>query len=484
MRWALILLATCAGATEIVERPGKSPLITIRAVFRTGAASDPAGQEGVANLTASMLAQGGSRQTQYKQILDAMFPMATEVEYQVDKEMTAFLGETHADNLETFYGLFRQMLLDPGWHAGDLARLKDQSVNFLRTSLRGNNDEELGKEVLYNGIYMGHPYGHHNQGRVAAIEKLTAGDLKRFYQRHYTQANLTIAIAGGYPKGFADRLRKDFAVLPQGSATLLKLAAPKMRAGRHLTLVEKDTRSVAISFGFPIRVKRGDADYLPLMLAASWLGQHRNSGVRLYDRIREVRGLNYGDYAYIEYFPRGMFLMEPEPNLARRQQIFQVWIRPVVPETAHFTLRLAFFELERLHRQGLSQEEFEQTRNFLSKYVNLLIKTKRAESGYAIDSRFYGIGEFNAYVKSGLAAMTRDDVNRAVSKHLSMENVQVVMIAHDAARLRKAIVEEAVSPMKYNAPKPQDVLEEDKTVERYPLRIRSSAIVKAATLFE
>ena len=52
-----------------------------------------------------------------------------------------------------------------------------------------------------------------------------------------------------------------------------------------------------------------------------------SSGV-LYDRMREKRGLNYGDYAYIEYFPRGMFLMEPQPNLARHHQIFQVWIRP------------------------------------------------------------------------------------------------------------------------------------------------------------
>ena len=64
--------------------------------------------------------------------------------------------------------------------------------------------------------------------------------------------------------------------------------------------------------------------------------------------MREKRGLNYGDYAYIEYFPRGMFLMEPPPNLARHYQIFQVWIRPVEPPTAKFALRLALFELDKL----------------------------------------------------------------------------------------------------------------------------------------
>jgi zinc protease len=75
------------------------------------------------------------------------------------------------------------------------------------------------------------------------------------------------------------------------------------------------------------------------LLVSSYLGQHRMSSGVLYDRLREKRGLNYGDYAYIEYFPRGMFLMEPQANLARHQQIFQVWIRPVEPPTAKFALR-------------------------------------------------------------------------------------------------------------------------------------------------
>jgi zinc protease len=323
-------------------------------------------------------------------------------------------------------------------------------------------------------------------GRAAAIRRITAGDLKQFYRRHYTQANLTIAVAGGYPADFPARVEKDFAALEKGAAARLKLPPVKTAPGRRLTLVEKDTRSVAMSIGFPIHVRRGHAEYVALLVAASWLGQHRNSGVRLYDRIREVRGLNYGDYAYIEYFPRGMFLMEPDPNLARRQQIFQVWIRPVAPETAHFTLRLAFFELERLYRDGMSAEDFTRTRNFLSKYVNLLMKTKKAELGYAIDSRFYGIGEYAAYIRSGLARLTVEDVNRAVRRHLRLKNVRVVMVARGCEELRKRIVDEVPSPVTYNSPKPEAILAEDKLVERYPLGITlaNTRVVPLAALFE
>ncbi|MBI3210412.1 MAG: insulinase family protein [Candidatus Solibacter usitatus] len=487
--WMAAVMGLIAGGgldAQVIAQPGKSPLITIRIVFRTGSASDPKGKEGLTSLTASMLAEGGTRRMTYQQIVDALFPMATQVEWQVDKEMTTFSAETHADNLNEFHALLRDMLLDPGWRDEDLRRLKDDAVSYLRVSLRGNNDEELGKEALYQAIYENHPYRHPNAGLAKAIEKLTAGDLKEFYQARYTRANLTIAIAGGYPAGYEERLRKEFDKLPAGKRDSTPLPQPEAIKGRRLLMIEKDTRSVAMSMGFPLAVKRGDPDFVPLLVAQSWLGQHRNSGVRLYDRIREVRGLNYGDYAYIEYFPRGMFQFEPDPNLARRQQIFQVWIRPVEPETAHFTLRLAIHELERLSERGLTAEEFEKTRSFLSKYVNLLTRTKRAELGYAIDSRFYGIPEYNGYLKNALAKLTVADVNRAVKKHLSPANMQIVLVGKDCAALRDQIVKEAASPMKYNSAKPQEVLDEDQVVQKLPLRIAPEAvrIVNVDQVFE
>ena len=142
------------------------------------------------------------------------------------------------------------------------------------------------------------------------------------------------------------------------------------------------------------------------------------SGGVLYDRMREKRGLNYGDYAYIEYFPRGMFLMEPQPNLARHHQIFQMWIRPVEPPTAKFALRLALFELDKLIKDGLPQEEFERTREFLGKYVNVLTRTKRAELGYAIDSSVLRHPSVQRLPEDALAKLTLEDVNRAIKQYI------------------------------------------------------------------
>jgi len=490
MRLLTAMFALMAVSMEaqprLVTLPSQSPMVSLRLVFLTGAACDPAGKEGLAALTAAMLAQGGSRRMTYQEILDALFPMAVSVRAQVDKEMTTFSAETHADNLDAFYQILRGMLLEPGWREEDLRRLRDDAVNFLRVSLRSNNDEELGKEVLYTQLYAGHPYGHHNVGRVSSLEKLTVEDLRGFYARYYRQSNLIIGLAGGYPKDFPERVRKDFSRLPAGRPAFPKLPEPPAIRGLKVTMIEKDTRSVAYSIGFPIGVRRGDPDYPALLVAQSYFGQHRMSGGRLYERIRQLRGLNYGDYAYIEYFPRGMFQFEPDPNLGRQQQIFQIWIRPVEPATAHFTLRLAMYELERLVRDGITKEQFERTRLFLSKYVNLLTRSKSAELGYAIDSLYYGIPDYNSYLKAALAQISHGDVNRVIRRHLRPTDLHIVVVGKNCEQLRQKLLADQPSPMTYNAPKPPEILEEDKIVERWKLGLKPEdiRIIPVEKIFE
>jgi len=482
-----LMLASIAFAQmRTVTLAGKSPVVTLRVVFTTGAAADPEDKPGLAHLTAAMLAGGGTKDLTYKQIVDAMFPMASSVTAQTDQEMTTFTGATHVDNVDAYYKLLRAMLLEPGWREDDFKRLKDEAINAVRVGLRGNNDEELGKEALYSALYRGTPYGHYSTGAVSALEKMTLDDLKQFYKQHYTQSNLIAGLAGAYPADFLERITKDFGVLPMKDSTPMLEVKPRAMDHTHALIVEKKTRSVAYSLGFPIDVKRGDPDYPALLLMQSYFGPHRMSGGRLFQRIREIRGINYGDYAYIEYFPRGMFLMDPSPNLVRRSQIFQIWIRPVEPPAAAFTVRLAAYELDKLVKDGIPADDFERTKEFLGKYVNLLTKTKSAELGYAIDSLVYGIPDYNSYIKNAVAKLTREQVNAAIRKHLRTDRLQIVAVAANAEDLKKQITGAGASAVQYNSAKPANILAEDKIVGAWDLGLRPEdvEIVPAAKMFE
>jgi zinc protease len=474
------------GGISSLLQPNRSPLVTFRILFLTGSASDPQGKEGVAALTASLLAEGGTRAMSYVQITEAMYPMATSFGWQIDKEMTVFTGTTHVDNLDKYYGLISQMLLDPGFRPEDFTRLKTNAINYLKVSLRESNDEELGKEHLYNIIYANHAYGHHNVGGVSTLEKLTLDDVRDFYRTNYTQANLVLGLAGGYPADFPKKAEADFAKLPAGQPAKVKRDAPRLDPGTRIEIIKRETRSTAISLGFPIEVTRADKDWPALAVVASYLGQHRSSNSYLYQRLREARGLNYGDYAYIEYFPRGMFQFTPDPNLGRTSQIFQIWIRPVEPKNGHFALRAALYEYDKLVREGMSKEAFEATREFLSKYVNILTQTQDAQLGYALDSRYYGIGNFTDYMREQLAKLTLEDVNNVLRRHLKTDRMRIVMVTKDAEALRDAIVGNKPSPITYNSPKPKEVMDEDKVIEAYKIDVKPEAVrvVAVAQVFQ
>jgi zinc protease len=273
------------------------------------------------------------------------------------------------------------------------------------------------------------------------------------------------------PDEMLARLKRDASKLPAGTAWPAPRVTARAPSGLEVEIVEKETRATAISFGHPIEVTRAHPDFAGLSVARAWLGEHRSSLSHLYKRIREIRGMNYGDYAYIEAFPRGMFQFFPDPNIVRRAQIFEVWIRPVVPDNAHMALRIAVHELDGLVREGMSKEDFERTRDYLMKNVYVMTATQNQQLGYALDSRWYGIGDFTSYMRDRLAKLTQDDVNQAIRKHLSPSNLSVVIITKDAKGLKDKLVSDAFSPISYDAEKPDELLAEDKVIGARKLAI-------------
>jgi len=240
--------------------------------------------------------------------------------------------------------------------------------------------------------------------------------------------------------------------------------------GREALLIEKETPAVAVSFGFPIELTRGDPDWVALWLARSYFGEHRSVNGELYQRIREARGMNYGDYAYIEYFPRGMFLMQPDTNLGRQQQIFQVWLRPLRDNNdAHFATRTAMLELRKLIDEGISESDFETTRAYLSKYVSLLMDGQSRQLGYALDGQYYEAGNFADYVRDGLRKLTLADVNRVIRENLQTDDLQFVFVTKDAADLERRLTSDQASPMAYDANMARELLDEDAVISALPL---------------
>jgi zinc protease len=470
---------------EIVALPSPgSPLVAIRLLFRAGSIDDPAGKEGLAALTSLMVAEAGTAKRTYSQLLEDLYPLAAQISGATDREVTVFSGTVARGALDTYAGLLAEAVLSPAFSESDFRRNREQLLSYLTNTLRSGSDELLGLEALQQRIFAGHPYGHAPAGTVAGLASVTLDEVRRFHRTHYTRANLMIGVAGGYPEGFPARLARDLAGLPSGSRSARTLPPPPPVAGRRITLIDKEASSVGIHFGFPLPITRKDPDYYPLLVANSFLGEHRTFNGRLIVELRQVRGLNYGDYSYIEYWDDPPETYRPSPNVPRREQYFSVWVRPVVPADAHFALRAALHEVRQVQERGLTPEQFELTRNFLVNYSRLWVQDLSSRLGFHMDSRYYGMPYYIDEIEARLRKLTVDDVNRAARKYLATDAFDAVLVTADAARLAAALKQDQPSPKKYDNPVPGAVLDADKAISTLPLRPTAVEIVPVNQMFE
>ena len=295
----------------------------------------------------------------------------------------------HRDNLGAYIPLATEMITQPRFAPEDFERLRNEALDYVTKYLRGNNDEELGKWTLQVELYKDHPYGHPDRGTAQGLKAITLDDVKAFHRRHYTREALKLGLAGGFDRRDAQRCsRTSSASSHSRLSNYPRCPLPRMPKGLEVTIVEKPADATAISIGFPIDVTRRDDDFYALAVANSYLGEHRTFNGKLMQDLRGKRGLNYGDYSYIEDFIQEGMSTFPVPNNPRRQQYFSIWIRPVPADKAVFALRAALWELDRLVERGMSQQDFEATRAFLLNYSKLWVQTLSRRLGYAIDGEF------------------------------------------------------------------------------------------------
>lgn len=424
-----------------------------------------------------------------------------------DKEEVIFTFEVPTKYLEEFYTkVVRELLLNPSMDQNDFDRLLSNQKNFVEQVIRQSSDEEYGKKYLEFELFKGTPYSHLNEGTVASLSLITLDDVKNHYKNFFKRENVLIGIGGDYPQVMIGKLRSDIEQLPAGKPAVPALTPPAMPAGLNVDIIsKKGALGSAISAGFPLNLTRANDDFAALMVANSWLGEHRKSYSRLYQKIREARSMNYGDYTYIEWYEGGGGNMLPPPGTPRSMNYFSIWLRPVqtakglkaqYPELAyitighaHFALRMAIREMDELIKNGLSKEDFESTRDFLKSYSKLYIETPTRKLGYLMDSRFYNRTDWITELDGLLSKLTVESVNNAMKKYWQTKNMEIVIITDESevTPLAESLRNNTPSPMSYSnslkSSLPETILNEDNVVASYPLVIKNVRIVDSKETF-
>lgn len=472
---------------SVLQLSERDAIINVRVVFLSGSADDPAGKEGLTALTARLMAEA-TVDADAAALSDVLFPMAAELSVQVDKDVVVFSGRCPRDHKDAFLKVFSDVLTRPRLDAADFARLKGDASSWLSSTLRANSDEALQREALESVLYAGaHPYAHTPTGTVAGLAAITLDDVNAQLLKVFTQDRLVFGVGGGGDDAFVAGLSRALRLLPPKGSERVDVQTPQASEGAKLLIVDKPSAGTAISLGFPLTLARSHSDYPAMKLAETWFGEHRNLIGHLFHSMREVRGLNYGDYAYVEHFVQDGGSTLERLNIGRRSQYFSMWIRPVEHNNRLFALRLSAWELANFVDKGIPDDaSFQGVKSFVQGYWRSKEQDPQRRLGYALDDVVTGVPFDREGLRAQVAKLTRAEVNAAIARNLQKTNVHFVVVTADAAPLVSAIVGHVPSPISYAGKVDQSVLDEDKQIVSFDLGLEQGDIrvVPPQALFE
>ncbi len=392
----------------LVEDHG-NPVITVNFAFRGGAALDPVGKEGVANLVASTLDEGaGDLDSQAFQ--QALEELSVSLSFRAGQDSFSGSLRTLTRNSDQAFELLKLALTRPRFDAGSVARVRSQILADLRR--RSENPRQIAGQTLLKTMFPGHSYGNPVVGLAETIPAIKIVDLRLFQGQRLAKDNLVVSVVGDVT---ADALRKIldpvFGSLPE-KASPPKLADIKATAGNRIIVIEKPIPQSVIRFG-QAGIKRNDPDFFAAYIMNYVLGGGGFES-RLYTEVREKRGLAYSVYSYLSpYNHSGLIIGGSATANARVAE----------------TIKIIKNEWRRMADRGLTQTELDDAKTYLTGSYPLRFSSSRQIAAMMTGIQLERLGiNYIDQRNSFINIVTLDEVNRVAKNLLDADSLTLVVV--------------------------------------------------------
>lgn len=254
----------------------------------TGSRSEKPAEGGAAHFIEHMVFKGTARRTA-AQLAQEMDAIGGQVNAYTTKECTCFYARCLDDHLPRALDLLCDMVFSSNFDEKDVET--ERGVILEEIGMYEDNPEDLCSERLMAAVYKGSALARPILGRRASLEKMTGASLRAYHAGHYLPGNIVVSLAGSFPAFAVEELKARFAGLTGGRAGAEKPASYRPA----VTLRKKAIEQNHLTLAFP-GLPYGDERRFALQLLSSMLGGGMSS--RLFQEVREKRGLCYSVYSY------------------------------------------------------------------------------------------------------------------------------------------------------------------------------------------
>jgi len=268
------------------------PLVQVNLVVLAGSADDPAGEFGLASLTAAMLDEGAGTRSALD-VADATEFLGANLSTTSSFDASAVRLNVPARQLEQALPIMADVALRPAFPGAELERLRQERLTAL---LQARDDGAAVVSPAFARVVFGatHRYGAGATGTTATLKAFTPSQLRAFHAAMYRPGNATLIVAGDVTAtSVVPLLEKAFGVwTASGPARKTPVPAAPQLTARQVTIVDMPSAEQSqIRIGW-VGVPRSTPDYFALQVLNTVLGGSFTS--RLNQNLREDHGYSYG----------------------------------------------------------------------------------------------------------------------------------------------------------------------------------------------
>ena len=246
-------------------------------------------ENGAAHFIEHMLFKGTARRSA-GQLARDMDAIGGQFNAYTTKEHTCFYGRTLDRHLDEGLDILADMLFHSRFDQGDVEL--ERGVILEEIGMYEDTPEDLVSERLAAAVYQGTPLARPILGRASTLEGMTGEWLAQWQRKHYHAGNLVAALAGKFSPAQADSLRDLLASLPSGLPAQSAPAAYRPAVTARRKAIEQN--HLILAFPAPSYL---DERRPQVLLLNALLGGGCSS--RLFQQLREERGLCYSVYSYV-----------------------------------------------------------------------------------------------------------------------------------------------------------------------------------------
>jgi zinc protease len=388
-----------SGLVAWLVREPAVPLIALDFAFAGGANADPADKPGVANMVGSLLDEGAG-ELNARAFHERLEERAIEMNFSAARDQFRGSLRMLSENRDEAAELLRLALTSARFDAEPVEVIRAQVLNGLQRGTTNPND--IASRRWWSTAFPGHPYGRPSNGTIESVPTITIADLKSYTQRVFAREKLTIAIVGDIDaKAAGELIDKVFAKLP-AKPDLPVVADVSMKGLGERIVVDLDVPQTVVTFGGP-GIQRKDPDFFAAYIVNHILGGGTMSS-RLYQEVREKRGLAYGISSALIWFDHAAIMSGRTATRGDR---------------AGETLAIIDQEIRRMAESGPTEDELAKAKAYLKGSYALAFDTSGKIAGQLVQIQLDGLGMDYVDRRSGLIdAVTLEDARRVAKRLL------------------------------------------------------------------